>query len=74
MFLFKVEVLSLCFVQMLSRYWTLWQDRLEEAEDLSFLPLKEKAETNYRWVGASAPQLGVLPSCSCASAACVKID
>lgn len=33
---------------MLSKYWKLWQDRLEEAEDKSFQPLAEMAQKNYR--------------------------
>ncbi|XP_078104755.1 protein SFI1 homolog isoform X1 [Sander vitreus] len=30
------------------KYWKLWQDRLEEAEDKSFQPLTEMALTNHR--------------------------
>ncbi|XP_041806379.1 protein SFI1 homolog isoform X2 [Chelmon rostratus] len=30
-----------------SKYWKLWQDRLEEAEDKSFQPLTEMALTNH---------------------------
>ncbi|XP_031709155.1 protein SFI1 homolog [Anarrhichthys ocellatus] len=32
---------------MTCNYWKLWQDRLEEAEDESFQPLKEMALTNH---------------------------
>uniref|UniRef100_A0A3Q3NGM8 SFI1 centrin binding protein n=2 Tax=Mastacembelus armatus TaxID=205130 RepID=A0A3Q3NGM8_9TELE len=32
---------------MTSKYWKLWQDRLEEAEDRSFQPLTIMAQTNY---------------------------
>nr|XP_020453685.1 protein SFI1 homolog [Monopterus albus] len=32
---------------MMSKYWKLWQDRLEEAEDKSFQPLTEMAQRNY---------------------------
>ncbi|XP_032369828.1 protein SFI1 homolog isoform X1 [Etheostoma spectabile] len=33
---------------MACKYWKLWQDRLEEAEDKSFQPLTEMALTNHR--------------------------
>lgn len=33
---------------MTSKYWKLWQDRLEEAEDKSFQPLREMALTKHR--------------------------
>ncbi|XP_040889103.1 protein SFI1 homolog [Toxotes jaculatrix] len=32
---------------MIRTFWKLWQDRLEEAEDKSFQPLAEMAQTNY---------------------------
>ncbi|XP_008283777.1 protein SFI1 homolog [Stegastes partitus] len=32
---------------MMSRFWKLWQNRLEEAEDQNFQPLTETAQTNY---------------------------
>ncbi|KAK2862052.1 hypothetical protein Q5P01_001585 [Channa striata] len=32
---------------VLSKYWKLWQDHLEEAEDKSFQPLTEWAQTKY---------------------------
>ncbi|XP_047437763.1 protein SFI1 homolog isoform X2 [Mugil cephalus] len=36
-----------CRQTMTSKYWNLWQDRLEEAEDQSFKPLTEMALTTY---------------------------
>ncbi|XP_056241687.1 protein SFI1 homolog [Seriola aureovittata] len=32
---------------MIRKFWKLWQGRLEEAEDKSFQPLTEMAQTNY---------------------------
>ncbi|XP_067443281.1 protein SFI1 homolog isoform X2 [Thunnus thynnus] len=46
-----------CHQTMISKYWKLWQERLEEAEDKSFQPLTEKAATNY--------STSLLSSCFC---------
>ncbi|XP_035488730.1 protein SFI1 homolog isoform X2 [Scophthalmus maximus] len=32
---------------IIRKFWKLWQDRVEEAEDKSFQPLTEMAQTNY---------------------------
>ncbi|KAM7422682.1 hypothetical protein PAMA_010636 [Pampus argenteus] len=36
-----------CHQTTINKYWKLWQERLEEAEDKSFQPLTEMAVTNY---------------------------
>lgn len=35
---------------MVTKYWKLWMERLEEAEDQSVQPLTDKALTNYRFL------------------------
>ncbi|XP_047203965.1 protein SFI1 homolog isoform X3 [Girardinichthys multiradiatus] len=37
-----------CQQTMVTKYWKLWINQLEEAEDQSFQPLTDKAVTNYR--------------------------
>ncbi|KAM7402190.1 hypothetical protein PAMP_017454 [Pampus punctatissimus] len=46
-----------CHQTTINKYWKLWQDRLEEAEDKSFQPLTEMAVTNY--------STSLLSSCFC---------
>ncbi|XP_068171614.1 protein SFI1 homolog isoform X2 [Antennarius striatus] len=37
-----------CFETVTNKYWKIWQNRLEEAEDESFQPLREMALTKHR--------------------------
>lgn len=46
----KNSSFCLFFVQMLKKYWKLWQECLEEAEDKSFQPLTQMAQKSYRWL------------------------
>lgn len=42
------NAISFCFSKIIGKYWRLWQERLEEAEDKGFQPLAEKANAIYR--------------------------